>query len=440
MIELEHLDIRAVNMGINISDCSDPDIKKTAENVFNKVVDCAKDLVPVAEQVSAEYGVPIMNKRFAVTPVSYIGASSHANSYFPIADAMDRAAHRVGVDYAGGFSAFVHKGIQQNDRVLMDSIPEALSRTERVCSSVSVASSKAGINMDAVLYMARIIKETAEATAEWGGVGCAKLVVFANVTEDNPFIAGALHGFGEGDCTVNVGISGPGVIKGVLSRLKDADLGEVAEAIKKTAFKITRMGELVGREVSRRLGVSFGIVDLSLAPTPEQGDSVAEILEEIGLQRCGAPGSTAALALLTDAVKKGGAMASSSVGGLSGAFIPLSEDMGMVRSAEEGALTLEKLEAMTSVCSVGLDMITIPGDTPVETIAAIIADEMAIGVVNNKTTGVRIIPVPGKVAGDRVQYGGLLGESVIMPVSRFSPERFIRRGGRIPPPGKYLGN
>ncbi|MCD6309719.1 MAG: PFL family protein [Candidatus Eremiobacteraeota bacterium] len=440
MIELENLDIRAVNMGINLSDCSDSDMSRTTDRVFNKVVDCARDLVPVVEQVSDEYGIPIINKRVAVTPISYVGAATGAKSYFPIADALDRAARRIGIDYVGGYSALVHKAIQENDRILINSIPEAISRTETVCASVSVASSKAGINMDAVLLMARVIKETAEETGDRGGIGCARLMVFANVPEDNPFIAGSLHGFGEGECAINVAISGPGVIKGVLTRMKDADLGEVSEAIKKTAFKITRMGELVGREVSRRLGVSFGIVDLSLAPTPAQGDSVAEILEEIGLQRCGAHGSTAALALLTDAVKKGGAMASSSVGGLSGAFIPVSEDMTMVKAAEEGALNIDKLEAMSSVCSVGLDMIVIPGDTTVETIAAIIADEMAIGVMNDKTTAVRIIPAPGKSAGEYVEYGGLLGRSVVMPVNKFSSELLVKRGGRIPAPGKYIGN
>lgn len=440
MIELEHLDIRTVTLGINLIDCADEDSQACADKIYRKITEKARDLVNVVTQVSGEFGIPIINKRISVTPISYVGAACRDSNYVRLAHALDRAASTVGVDYLAGFSALAHKDLQDNDRALINAIPEALSTTERVCSSVSLGSSKSGINMDAVLLFAQAVKKAAELSAERDGIACAKLVAFANITEDNPFIAGAMHGFGEGETTINVGISGPGVVRAVLQRLPEVDLGEVAEAIKKTAYKITRMGELTAREVARRLGIKFGIIDLSLAPTPAPGDSVADILELFGLEKCGTHGTTAALAMLTDAVKKGGAMASSYVGGLSGAFIPVSEDAGMVSAVEAGALSLDKLEAMTSVCSVGLDMVPIPGDTPVETIAGIIADELAIGMMNSKTTAVRILPVPGKKAGEFVEYGGLLGSSQIMKVNPFSSAKFVRRGGRIPAPMKNLGN
>lgn len=440
MIDMECLDIRTVTLGISLSDCAHPDCDQAGQRIYDKICQRAGSLSRTVSQVSAEYGIPIANRRIAVTPISMVAAGCQTDSFVPIARQLDRAAEEVGVDFLGGFSAFVHKGVKPWDVTLMDSIPQAMATTGRVCSSISLASTRAGINMDAVLYMAGIIKKTAQLTADRGGIGCAKLVVFANITEDNPFVAGALHGTGEAECTINVGVSGPGVVRSVLSRMGDASLGEIAEAIKKTAFKITRMGELVGREVSRRLGYDFGIVDLSLAPTPAPGDSVADIIEAMGVESCGAHGTTAALAMLVDAVKKGGAMASSYVGGLSGAFIPVSEDRGMIRAVQRGSLHLDKLEAMTSVCSVGLDMVAVPGDTPVETLAGIIADEMAIGVINNKTTAVRIIPVPGAVEGDMIEYGGLLGSAPIMPVHPFSPARFVRRGGRIPAPIQGLRN
>ena len=440
MIEMENLDIRTVTLGISLGDCSHPNCEETAEKIYNKIVDKARNLPDIVQEVSDEYGIPIVNRRIAVSPISYIAAPCDTNSYLPIAHAMDKAAKKLGIDYIGGFSALTHKGLKPWDEILMNSIPETLEQTDHVCSSISLGSTKAGINMDAVLKMSEIIKETAFRTADRRGIGCAKLVVFCNMTEDNPFIAGAMQGFGEAECTINVGVSGPGVVRAVLSRMGDANLGEISEAIKKTAFKITRMGELVGREVSRRLGYDFGIVDLSLAPTPAPGDSVANILEEMGLEMCGTHGTTAALAMLVDAVKKGGAMASSYVGGLSGAFIPVSEDAGMIRAVQRGALSLDKLEAMTSVCSVGLDMFAVPGDTPVETIAAIIADEMAIGMINNKTTAVRILPIPGANPGDIVDFGGLLGSAPVMDVNRFSPAKFIRRGGRIPAPVHSLRN
>lgn len=440
MIEMENLDIRTVTLGVSLGDCSYPDVEETAKRVYDKIVDKARNLSSVVQEVSDEYGIPIVNRRIAVTPISYIAAPCKTNSYVPIAHAMDRAAKTLGIDYMGGFSALTHKGLKPWDKILMESIPQTLEQTDHVCSSISLASTRAGINMDAVLKMSEIIKETAFRTADRRGLGCAKLVVFCNITEDNPFIAGALHGFGEAECTINVGVSGPGVVRSVLSRMGNANLGEISEAIKKTAFKITRMGELVGREVSKRLGYEFGIVDLSLAPTPAPGDSVANILEVMGLEMCGTHGTTAALAMLVDAVKKGGAMASSYVGGLSGAFIPVSEDGGMIRAVQNGALSLDKLEAMTSVCSVGLDMFAVPGDTPVETIAAIIADEMAIGMINNKTTAVRILPIPGAKPGDLIDFGGLLGSAPVMEVNRYSSAKFIRRGGRIPAPIHSLRN
>lgn len=442
MIELEHLDVRTVTLGICLLDCGgSSDIHKVATRVYDKITTVAGNLAQVVEDVSAEFGIPIVNKRLSVTPAAYVGAAVDSSDYTPIAQALDRAAETVGVDYIGGFSALVHKGMKRCDERLIQSIPSALAATTRVCSSVNAASTRAGINMDAVLTMGHIVHEVAWSSADRGGINCSRLVVFANAPEDNPFMAGAMHGLGEAEACINVGVSGPGVVRATLARLAaDADLGEVAEIIKRTAFKITRTGELVGREVSRRLGIPFGIVDLSLAPTPARGDSVAEILEGMGLERCGTHGSTAALALLNDAVKKGGAMASSYVGGLSGAFIPVSEDSAMVDAAALGALSIEKLEAMTAVCSVGLDMVAVPGDVSPETLAAIMADELAIGVINHKTTGVRIIPVPGRKAGERVQYGGLLGEVIVMPVNKFSSSVFVRRKGRIPAPIQSMTN
>jgi uncharacterized protein (UPF0210 family) len=446
MIEAEHLDIRAVTMGISLRDCATGELASTCARVYDKVTRSARRLVAVAKEVQDAYGVPITNKRISVTPIALVGEPTRAGSYVPLAETLDRAGAELGIDYVAGFSAHVEKGCTPGDLVLIDSIPEALATTQRVCSSINVATTRAGINMDAVARMGHILKVLAERTADRGGIGCAKLVVFANIPDDNPFVAGALHGIGEGDRVLNVGVSGPGVVLSAIRRLRASgrkiDLGDVAETIKRMSFKVTRAGELIGREVAARLGdgVRFGIVDLSLAPTPAVGDSVAEILEAIGIERTGAPGTTAALALLTDAVKKGGVMASSSVGGLSGAFIPVSEDHGMIEAVEAGALSLEKLEAMTAVCSVGLDMVAVPGATSAETLAAIIADEMSIGVVNNKTTAVRIIPVPGKDIGDKVVYGGLLGEAPVMPVSRFRSDDFIRLGGRIPAPIISLRN
>ncbi len=435
MVELETLDIRTTTLGISLLDCADPDLESTCEKVYTKVIHHARDLVRTAESISADYGIPIVNKRIAVTPIAWIAAASGAQDLTPLARALDTAAGDVGVDFVGGFSAYVEKGFTRADAALMESIPSALSETERVCSSVSLASTHAGINMDAVALFAQAIKETAARTAERGGIGCAKLVCFCNAVSDNPFVAGAHIGVAEAETVLNVGVSGPGVVRSALQRLgPEASLLSVAETIKRTAFKVTRMGELIGREAARRLGTSFGIVDVSLAPTPAPGDSVAEILELIGVDRTGGAGTTAALALLTDAVKKGGAMASSSLGGLSGAFIPVSEDSGMIRAVEEQALSLEKLEAMTAVCSVGLDMVAIPGDTPVSTLTGIIADEMAIGMINGKTTAVRIIPVPGKGPGDRVEWGGLLGTAVVQPTSRFGCATLLARGGRIPAP------
>jgi uncharacterized protein len=440
MIQDEKLDIRTITMGISLRDCPDSNVKKACTKIYDKITRCASDLVKTGEEIELEYGIPIINKRISVTPVAFIAGASRTTTYVPFAEAMDRAAHEVGVNFIGGFSAFVHKGYTNGDRILISSIPEALARTERVCSSVNIGTTKSGINMDAVREIGEIITDTARLTADRGSVGCAKLVVFANMPEDNPFMAGACHGMGEPECVINVGVSGPGAVKAALEKVRGAPFDVAAEQIKKTAFKITRMGQLVATEASKRLGVPFGIVDLSLAPTPAVGDSVAGIIEELGIESCGAPGTTAALALLNDAVKKGGVMASSHVGGLSGAFIPVSEDEGMVKAVVNGSLNLEKLEAMTCVCSVGLDMIAVPGTTRPETISALIADEAAIGVVNNKTTAVRIIPVYNKKAGERVEWGGLLGSAVIMDVSRYSSGAFVRRGGRIPAPLISLKN
>ncbi len=440
MFEEEHLDIRTITMGIALGSCADEDMKKLCDKIYDKVTTKAEKLVATGSEIEREYGIPIINKRIAVTPISVVAAAVKAEDYTPIAEALDRAAAAVGVNFIGGFSALVQKGFSASDRKLIHSIPSALAVTNNVCSSVNVASTKAGINMDAVRLMGQIIKRTAYETRDKNSIGCAKLVVFANAVEDNPFMAGAFHGTGEPECVINVGVSGPGVVHSAIRRAGECTLNEVAEIIKKTAFKITRMGELVGRVASERLGVPFGIVDLSLAPTPEIGDSVARILEEMGLSHCGGPGTTAALALLNDAVKKGGIMASSSVGGLSGAFIPVSEDEGMIAAAKAGHLSLEKLEAMTAVCSVGLDMIAIPGDTPEEVISGIIADEMAIGMVNTKTTAVRVIPAYGLGVGDEISFGGLLGSAPIMPVNTASPLRFISRGGKIPAPMHSLKN
>lgn len=434
MIEKERLDIRTITMGISLLDCADSDGAKSREKIYDKIVRKAENLVKIGEQIETEFGIPIIHKRISVTPISLVAQSSSDTSYVEYAKILDKAAKTVGVNFIGGFSALVHKGCTPGDRILINSIPEALAVTDLVCSSVNVGNSKVGINMNAVRDMGEIIKQAAYLTRERESIGCAKLVVFGNAVEDNPFMAGAFHGVGEADCVINVGVSGPGVIKSALENVKGESFDVVAETIKKTAFKITRAGQLVATEASRRLDVPFGIVDLSLAPTPAVGDSVARILEEMGLEICGCHGTTAALAMLNDAVKKGGIMASSHVGGLSGAFIPVSEDEGMIKAVEAGALNIEKLEAMTCVCSVGLDMIAIPGDTPASTISGIIADEVAIGVINNKTTAVRLIPVYGKGLGDRAVFGGLLGEAPIMKVSEFSSEAFIDRGGRIPSP------
>lgn len=446
MIEHEHLDIRTVTMGISLRPCARADRAALCAAIRERIEQCAHDFVGAISRVQDRFGVPITNKRLAVTPIALVAEASGTDSYPYVARAMDEAAAQVGVDYIGGFSALVQKGATRGDEALIYSIPEALSQTERVCSSINVASTRAGINMDAVLAMGRQIKQLAESTAERGAIGCTKLTVFANIPDDNPFIAGAMHGVGEPDVVLNIGVSGPGVVLAALRRLRDteprADLGAVAETIKRTAFKVTRAGELIGRHVARELGppVRFGVVDLSLAPTPVIGDSVAEILEELGLARTGAPGSTAALALLTDAVKKGGLMASSYVGGLSGAFIPVSEDAAMIEAVRLGALSLEKLEAMSAVCSVGLDMVAVPGDTSAETISAVIADEIAIGVFTNKTTAVRIIPVPGHAAGESFDYGGLLGTAQVQAVNRFGCARFVGRGGRVPAPLISLRN
>lgn len=440
MVKEENLDIRTVTMGISLLDCASDDPKKAAERVYEKITKKAERLVPVAEQIEKEYGIPIINKRVSVTPVSLIGGRYGEEDYINFAKALDRAADTLGINFIGGYGALVQKGFTEADKKLIASIPEALAQTGKVCSSVNVASTKAGINMDAVAMMGKIIKKAAYLTRDNDCIGCAKFVVFANVPEDNPFMAGAFHGTGEAECVINVGVSGPGVVSSAIERAGDCDFSTLAETIKRTSFKITRMGQLVAREASKRLDVPFGIVDLSLAPTPAVGDSVARILEDMGLQTCGACGTTAALALLNDAVKKGGVMASSHVGGLSGAFIPVSEDAGMIDAVSAGALSIEKLEAMTAVCSVGLDMIAVPGDTPEDVISALIADEISIGVANTKTTAVRIIPAYGKKAGDSVSFGGLLGAAPVMKISTLSPAKFIARGGRIPAPIHSLKN
>ncbi|MFH1028348.1 MAG: PFL family protein [Pseudomonadota bacterium] len=440
MVTNENLDIRTVTMGINLRGCCHPDIAIFNEQIYSRIMRCAEKLVRTTEDIQSLYGIPIINKRISVTPIAIVAESCHADDYCSVAETLDRAAHDAGIDFIGGFSALVQKGMTPGDLKLINSIPRALASTQKVCSSVNVATTKAGINMDAVAMMGHIVKQTAELTRDRGGIGCAKLVIFCNAPEDNPFMAGAFHGIGEPDCVINVGVSGPGVVNAAVRALQNPDLGDISECIKKTAFKITRMGEMVGKEVARRLNAQFGVLDLSLAPTPAVGDSVAAILEAMGLESCGTHGTTAALALLNDAVKKGGAMASSSVGGLSGAFIPVSEDEGMIRAVQRGSLSLDKLEAMTCVCSVGLDMVAVPGDTPASTISAIIADEMAIGMINKKTTAVRIIPAPGTKVGDMVEFGGLLGSAPVMPVHKFSSEVFISRGGRIPAPIQSLTN
>lgn len=436
MIEKENLDVRTITMGISLLDCADSNLDKMCAKIYDRITTLAGKLVSTGEEISMEYGIPIVNKRISVTPIALVGGAACRcpEDFAEIAKTLDRAAQTVGVNFIGGYSALVSKKMTEADKNLILSIPQALSSTEYVCSSVNVGSTRTGLDMDAVLLMGKMIKKTAELTADRDSIGCAKLVVFCNAPDDNPFMAGAFHGVTEGDAVIHVGVSGPGVVKTALDKVKGEDFGTVCETIKKTAFKITRVGQLVAGEASRRLGVPFGIIDLSLAPTPAVGDSIAEIFESLGLERAGAPGTTAALAMLNDQVKKGGVMASSYVGGLSGAFIPVSEDQGMINAVSEGALTLEKLEAMTCVCSVGLDMIAIPGDTKASTIAGILADEMAIGMINQKTTAVRLIPVQGKGVGERAEFGGLLGYAPIMPVNEFGCEGFVERKGRIPAP------
>mgnify|MGYP004536285471 CR=1 FL=1 len=434
MIKESNLDVRTITMGISLMDCADSDLTKFNQKIYDKITKKAENLVKTGEDIARQYGIPVVNKRISVTPISIAAAGCKADSYVSVAETLDRAAKEVGVNFIGGFSALIHKGCTPGDEILINSIPEALAVTDMVCSSVNVGTSRNGINMNAVKRMGEIILDAAERTKDRSCIGCAKLVVFCNAVEDNPFMAGAFHGVGEKDCVINVGVSGPGVVKRALEQVRGEDFETLCETVKRTAFKITRAGQLVAQEASRRLDVPFGIIDLSLAPTPAIGDSIAEIFQEMGLEEAGAPGTTAALAMLNDNVKKGGVMASSYVGGLSGAFIPVSEDHGMIEATEKGALTLEKLEAMTCVCSVGLDMIAIPGDTSASTISGIIADEAAIGMVNNKTTAVRIIPVIGKGVGESVEFGGLLGYAPIMPVNKFSCEKFIARGGRIPAP------
>lgn len=436
MIEHEKLDVRTITLGISLLDCVDSNLDALCDKIYRKITSLASNLVATGRDIERDFGIPIVNKRISVTPISLVGgaACKSPEDFVTIAKTLDKAAKEVGVNFIGGYSALVSKGMTAADKDLILSIPQALAQTERICSSINVGSTKTGLNMDAVELMGRIVKETAEATKDNDSLGCAKLVVFCNAPDDNPFMAGAFHGVTEADCIINVGVSGPGVVKKALEQVRGEDFGTLCEMIKRTAFKVTRVGQLVAREASKRLDVPFGIVDLSLAPTPAIGDSVAEILEEIGLERAGAPGTTAALALLNDQVKKGGVMAAAAVGGLSGAFIPVSEDQGMIDAVNEGALTLEKLEAMTCVCSVGLDMIAVPGDTKATTLAGIIADESAIGMVNQKTTAVRLIPVIGKGVGETVEFGGLLGYAPIMPVNSFSCDAFVQRGGRIPAP------
>lgn len=440
MIREENLDIRTVTMGISLFDCISDDAERLEKKIYDKITRCASELVTVCEDLERTYGIPIVNKRISVTPISLVGAGLNREGFVRLAVMLQRAADTLGVNFIGGFSALVQKGMTPGASALIDAIPEALTVTERVCSSVNVATTKAGINMDAVKKMGEIIKDTAYLTRERDSIGCAKLVVFANIPEDNPFMAGALHGVGEPDCVINVGVSGPGVVASAIKEAGDCDFSTLADTVKKIAFKITRVGQLIASEAARRLGVPYGIVDLSLAPTPAAGDSVAEILENMGLSTCGMHGTTAALALLNDAVKKGGVMASSHVGGLSGAFIPVSEDRGMISAVERGVLSIEKLEAMTAVCSVGLDMLAVAGDTPASTISGIIADEISIGVVNTKTTAVRIIPVWGKTVGEQAEFGGLLGRAPIMPIRGESCEVFVNRGGRIPAPIHSLKN
>lgn len=442
MIEHEKLDVRTITLGISLLDCVDGDLDAVNEKIYRKITTMAKDLVATGNDIERDFGIPIVNKRISVTPIALVGgaACKKPEDFVTIARTLDRAAKEVGVNFIGGYSALVSKGMTTADQNLIRSIPQALAQTERVCSSINVGSTKTGLNMDAVEIMGHIVKETAEATKDNDSLGCAKLVIFCNAPDDNPFMAGAFHGVTEADAVINVGVSGPGVVKVALEKARGANFEVLCETIKKTAFKITRVGQLVAQEASKRLGIPFGIIDLSLAPTPAVGDSVAEILEEIGLERVGAPGTTAALAMLNDQVKKGGVMASSHVGGLSGAFIPVSEDEGMIAAASSGALTLDKLEAMTCVCSVGLDMIAVPGNTSAETLSAIIADEAAIGMVNSKTTAVRLIPAPGRQVGDLVEFGGLLGSAPVQPVHPFSARDFVARGGRIPAPMQSLKN
>ncbi|MBQ7788272.1 MAG: PFL family protein [Clostridia bacterium] len=440
MIKQENLDIRTITMGISLFDCISDDQKRLEDKIYDKITKSAEKLVSTANDLEATYGIPIINKRVSVTPISLVGACADRDGYVRLAQVLERAANEVGINFIGGFGALVQKGMTKGAKNLIDAIPEALSTTTKVCSSVNVASTKAGINMDAVARMGQIMKEAAFLTKDNDSIGCAKLVVFANMPEDNPFMAGAVHGMGESDTVINVGVSGPGVVASAIKREGFCDFSHLADVIKKTAFKITRVGQLIAYEASKRLNTPYGIIDLSLAPTPAVGDSVAHILENMGLERCGTHGTTAALAMLNDAVKKGGVMASSHVGGLSGAFIPVSEDAGMIEAAECGALSIEKLEAMTAVCSVGLDMIAVPGDTSAATLSGIIADEIAIGVINNKTTAVRLIPVYGKGVGESVEFGGLLGHAPIMKLSDYSSEEFIKRGGRIPAPIHSLRN
>lgn len=441
MIKVHHLDIRTVTLALSLRDCSDSDVKIVGEKIYDKITKYAKNLCTYAQEIEDEYSIPIINKRIAVTPISLVGESCKEYDYVYLAKVLDEAAEAVNVDFIGGFGALVEKGCTRGDIALIESIPEALASTKKICSSINLATSKAGINMDAVLKMGSIIKSAAEKTAEADGIGAAKLVCFCNAPGDNPFMAGAFHGIGEPECALNIGVSGPGVVRAAIENLPDGtDFSKLANTIKKIAFKITTTGELIGREMAQKLDVPFGVIDLSLAPTPQKGDSVAGIFQAMGLEHAGAPGTTAALAMLNDAVKKGGIMASSHVGGLSGAFIPVSEDAGMIEAASKGVLTFDKLEAMTSVCSVGLDMIAIPGDTSADTISAVIADEMAIGMINKKTTAVRLIPVPGKTIGEMAVYGGLLGEAPIMPVNKLDSKQFVRRGGRIPAPIHSLNN